>query len=99
MAGPSRRLRGIAKLGGICLLLIAAGASFPRAGHGGEPSDAGGTNHGRLTRLSLRIAQAEGNKSRITKYKSLARQQRARKNPALPFSPPGTRASRPGRLP
>ncbi len=92
--GPGRR-----RLRDIGMVLIVAGAIFARAAIAGEQPDASARHHTRLTSLSLRIAQAEGNERKIRKYKSLARQHRAQKNPSARFTPPGTRASRPDRRP
>ncbi len=99
MTGSSRRWPGPGTLRGIGLVLLVASAIFARTAIAGEPPDAGARQHGRLTSLSLRIAQAEGNERKIRKYKCLARQQRGQRNPSAPFTPLGTRALRPDRRP
>ena len=99
MAETSKRELGMKEIAGACLLVLLAGAVPNRAGHAGDAPSASEKRHGKMMALSIRIAQAEGNEGKIKKYKSLARQQRARKKPPTPLSPPGTRVSRPGRTP
>lgn len=95
-ATPTCRL-GMTEIAGACLLVLIAGALPARAAHAGGAPSANATHQVRAMALSIRIAEAEGNEGKIKKYKSLARQQRARKKPPASFSPPGTRVLRPGR--
>ncbi len=99
MEGPAKGRAGFRTLASLCLLLFVAAGCPARAECGGELPDEEARSHGRMTILSLRIAQAGGREGRVRRYKSLARQHRAGKNPPAALLTPGTRASRPGRTP
>ena len=89
MTGTLARQLGMREIAGAWLLVLLAGTLATRAGHAGDVASASTTYQGRTMALSIRIAQAEGNEGKIKKYKSLARQQRARKK-----SPASVQSSR-----
>ena len=76
---------GTKAIAGACLLALLAGPLPARAARAGDAPSASEKRQGKMMALSIRIAQAEGNEGKIRKYKSLARQQRARKKPAPLF--------------
>lgn len=63
----------------ICLLASLARGGTVGAESPGDPSRAPEGRQERLIVLSIRIAQAEGNDLKVAKYRSIARQQRARR--------------------
>lgn len=76
---------GMKEIAGACLLVLLTGPLPTRAGHAEDVPSASEKRQGKMLALSIRIAQAEGNDDKIRKYKSFARQQRARKQPPAPF--------------
>ena len=100
MAGtPGRRFRTKVFIG-LWLSLLLAGGHAVRAGSSGDALSGTERRQARLMALSIRIAEAKGADARAGKYKTLLRQQRARKGVAAPaVNPRGTRVSRPGRTP
>lgn len=84
----------------VCMLLLFDSARPVRAGGPGDAATEDEKRQRRMMALSIRIAQSQGNEAKISKFKSLSRQQRARKNVRAPrLGSPGTRASRPARTP
>lgn len=81
MTGLRTGRLGMRKIAGACLMAFLAGALPTQAGYAGDAPAASPKQQGNSMALSIRIAQAEGNAGKIRKYKSLARQQRARKKP------------------
>ncbi len=100
MGGPSGCGCTIRELARVCALLLAAAWVPARVAHAGDALDPNEPRQGTMMTLSIRIAQAEGDEGKIRKYKSFARQRRARKNSRPPFvATPGTPVLRPGRTP